>query len=75
MFMSSVDPFILIVGDRGIHLRLRATEQSSFVCTRFFLCWDISGWKTNFWLGHSFVHGARFFVADLFNMGVGDYFV
>ena len=29
MFMSSVDPCILILGDRGIHLRLRATEQSS----------------------------------------------
>ena len=30
MFMSSVDPCILIWGDRGIHLRLRATEQSSY---------------------------------------------
>ena len=30
MFMSSVDPCILIYGDRGIHLRLQATEQSSF---------------------------------------------
>ena len=29
MFMSFVDPCILIYGDRGIHLRLRATEQSS----------------------------------------------
>ena len=28
--MSSVDQCILISGDRGIHLRLRATEQSSF---------------------------------------------
>ena len=27
--MSSVDQCILISGDRGIHLRLRATEQSS----------------------------------------------
>ena len=30
MFMISVDQCILIWGDRGIHLRLRATEQSSF---------------------------------------------
>ena len=30
MFMSSVDQFILILGDRGIHLRLQATEQSSY---------------------------------------------
>ena len=31
MSMSSVDPCILIYGDRGIHLRLRATEQSSYI--------------------------------------------
>ena len=29
--MSSVDQCILIYGDRGIHLRLRATEQSSSI--------------------------------------------
>ena len=37
MFMSSVDQCLLILGDRGIHLRLRATEQSSYetsnICT------------------------------------------
>ena len=31
MFRSSVDQCILIWGDRGIHLRLRATEQSSYI--------------------------------------------
>ena len=30
MFMSSVDPFVLIMGNREMHLQLRATEQSSF---------------------------------------------
>ena len=30
MFLSSIDPCILIYGDQGIHLRLQATKQSSF---------------------------------------------
>ena len=38
MFMSSVDQCILIYGTRGIHLRLRATEQSSYLWYNPNLC-------------------------------------
>ena len=44
MFMSSVDPCILIWGDWGIHLRLWATKQSSLHIWCYFneLQWNLS---------------------------------
>ena len=36
--MSSVDPCILIWGDRGIYLRLRATEQSTCYRLYMYIC-------------------------------------